>query len=109
MRSDILKNIVSFILLVFLANPSMASIVQDTMVVGIHEDPPFIIKNEKGSYEGLSVELWEHIAGQMKQYFLICQISFQLISYINRQKGRKNLQDSQVLCIKAVCFLTINT
>ena len=69
MRSDILKNIVSFILLVFLANLSMASIVQDTMLVGIHEDPPFIIKNEKGSFEGLSVELWEHIADQMKQPF----------------------------------------
>lgn len=33
--------------------------------VGLHPDPPFIIKIEEGRYEGLCVDLWEDIAGQL--------------------------------------------
>jgi ABC-type amino acid transport substrate-binding protein len=34
----------------------------DTLVVGIYVNPPFVIRNSQGSYEGLSIELWENIA-----------------------------------------------
>lgn len=33
--------------------------------VGLHPDPPFIIKMGEGHYEGLCVDLWEDIAGQL--------------------------------------------
>lgn len=38
----------------------------DTLLIGIHENPPFIIKNDKGEYQGLSVELWKNIAEELK-------------------------------------------
>lgn len=34
----------------------------DTLVVGIFHNPPFVIQTESGSFEGLSIELWENIA-----------------------------------------------
>lgn len=34
----------------------------DTLIVGIYHNPPFVIKTDDQSYEGLSVELWENIA-----------------------------------------------
>ena len=43
--------------------------VKDTLIVGIHEDPPFIIKNKKGNFEGISVALWENIAEDLGQPF----------------------------------------
>ncbi len=47
----------------------------DTLVVGIHEDPPFVIKNKKGVYEGLSVALWEDIAQNMDQPYVYVEFS----------------------------------
>ncbi|MEM8526019.1 MAG: transporter substrate-binding domain-containing protein [Bacteroidota bacterium] len=38
------------------------SLAQDTLLVAIHENPPFVMKNEANEYEGLSVELWKGIA-----------------------------------------------
>ncbi|MGB5819611.1 MAG: transporter substrate-binding domain-containing protein [Saonia sp.] len=37
----------------------------DTLLVGIHEDPPFVIKDTDNSFKGLSVDLWNHIAKEM--------------------------------------------
>ena len=34
----------------------------DTLVVGIYENPPFVIKTADHEFEGLSIELWENIA-----------------------------------------------
>ncbi len=34
----------------------------DTLVVGIYQNPPFVIKSEGNNFEGLSIELWENIA-----------------------------------------------
>lgn len=34
----------------------------DTLVVGIYHNPPFVIKTDENTYEGLSIELWESIA-----------------------------------------------
>ena len=45
--------------------PAFSLMAQDTLIVGVHEDPPFIIKNEKGEFEGLSVSLWEDIASDL--------------------------------------------
>lgn len=48
---------------------------KDTLLVGIHEDPPFIIKNKKGIYEGVSVALWEDIAKDLGQPFVYREYS----------------------------------
>ncbi len=69
MRTERLKYLVSLLMIIFLGNLAMASSVQDTIVIGIHEDPPFIIKNEDGTYEGLSIELWEHLSEKLDQPF----------------------------------------
>jgi len=37
---------------------------KDTLLVGIHQDPPFVIK-DTGGYSGVSIELWEHMAKEM--------------------------------------------
>lgn len=39
---------------------------RDTILqVGIHPDPPFIIERAPGEYEGLCIDLWEDIAGEL--------------------------------------------
>ena len=34
----------------------------DTLTIGIYQNPPFVIKTDANTYEGLSIELWEKIA-----------------------------------------------
>lgn len=41
---------------------------RDTLLVGIHLNPPFIIK-DTGGYSGVSIELWERIAKEMGVVF----------------------------------------
>lgn len=41
----------------------------DTLIVGIHANPPFIIKNSQNQFEGLSIELWENIAQSTNIHF----------------------------------------
>ena len=42
------------------------------LVVGTKEAPPFAIKNEKGEWSGISIELWRKLAGDLKlQYRLV--------------------------------------
>lgn len=38
---------------------------QQELVIGVKETPPFVIQNEDGSYSGLSVDLWNSIASEM--------------------------------------------
>lgn len=40
-----------------------SSVETQTLRVGVFDAPPFSMKNEDGDWEGLSVELWESIAG----------------------------------------------
>ncbi len=37
---------------------------KDTLLIGVHENPPFIISNEEGRFQGLSVDLWRKIAAE---------------------------------------------
>lgn len=37
----------------------------DTVVVGIRAVPPFVIRADDGSYSGLTIDLWERIAGEL--------------------------------------------
>ncbi len=47
---------------------------RDTLVVGIYHNPPFVIKTDDNSYEGLSIELWERVAASSN-------INFRYVEY----------------------------
>ncbi|MGR9114701.1 MAG: transporter substrate-binding domain-containing protein [Gammaproteobacteria bacterium] len=36
-----------------------------TIIIGTHEAPPFVVRNSDGTFSGISIELWEIIAGQL--------------------------------------------
>jgi len=40
--------------------------VRDTLLVGISQDPPFIIQDSDGIFKGLSIDLWDKIALELK-------------------------------------------
>ncbi len=54
-----------YIITAFSSMGLQAGFVKDTLLVGVHQDPPFIIKNYEGRFEGLSVDLWDHIANEI--------------------------------------------
>ncbi|MBT8221407.1 MAG: transporter substrate-binding domain-containing protein [Bacteroidia bacterium] len=41
----------------------------DTLQIGIIKDPPFIFEDASGSYDGISVHLWEQIADRLNLQF----------------------------------------
>jgi ABC-type amino acid transport substrate-binding protein len=45
-----------------LGNKQQAMAQTDTLIVGIYQNPPFVIKTGDNDFEGLSIELWENIA-----------------------------------------------
>ncbi len=45
--------------------PAAAAAQEEPVVVGTRVVPPFVIQEEDGSYHGLTVGLWEHIAGEL--------------------------------------------
>ena len=47
----------------------------DSLVVGIYHNPPFVIKTDANTYEGLSIELWESIAENADLHFRYEQYS----------------------------------
>ncbi len=51
-----------FILLLIGGVSQQAIAEGDTLIVGIYHNPPFVIKTDDNDFEGLSIELWEHIA-----------------------------------------------
>ncbi|MBT8305799.1 MAG: transporter substrate-binding domain-containing protein [Maribacter sp.] len=51
--------------ILFLGTPGNANTaLGDTLLVGIHQDPPFVIK-ETGGYSGVSIDLWEAMAKEL--------------------------------------------
>ena len=56
-------------LLVFWGSAFSAVAQQDTLVVGIYNNPPFVIQTEEDTFEGLSIELWENIASAQNLAF----------------------------------------
>lgn len=52
-----LRILLFLLLLTFVESPA-----RDTLRVGLHPDPPFIIEAAPGEYEGLCVDLWQDIA-----------------------------------------------
>ena len=36
-----------------------------TLIIGTHEAPPFVVQNPDGEFSGISIELWKNIAAQL--------------------------------------------
>ncbi len=47
----------------------------DTLLIGIHQSPPFVIKDLDGNYRGLSIDLWKGISDKMKRPFRFVEFS----------------------------------
>ncbi len=64
-----------FISLLLIGNQQQVYAEGDTLVVGIYHDPPFVIKSDDNSFQGLSIELWEGIAESSDLKFRYLQAS----------------------------------
>lgn len=51
-----------FVLLFLFGHQPHIHAQEDTLTIGIYQNPPFVIKTEDNDFEGLSIELWEQIA-----------------------------------------------
>ena len=49
--------------------------VGDTLQIGIHEYPPFVIRDLDGSYRGLSVDLWNGINKELNRPYRFVEFS----------------------------------
>jgi polar amino acid transport system substrate-binding protein len=69
------KGTTNFLLLMMMAGSAFSMSASDTLLVGVHIDPPFIIKNAEGTYEGLSMDLWNYIARELDKPFKYIEFS----------------------------------
>ncbi|MEJ2583949.1 MAG: transporter substrate-binding domain-containing protein [Robiginitalea sp.] len=44
---------------------------KDTLVVGVYESPPFVIYNEDGTLDGISVWLWKKMEDDLNQPYVL--------------------------------------
>ena len=80
-----------FYLLFFVAYFGTAqevTVSSDTLIVGIYHNPPFVIAGGDGSFEGLSIELWEQIAASSDLEFRYEKYS-DFISILKRLEYRE--------------------
>ena len=69
-----LTQMVAVVALLFVGAPLLAQQPEaltegEELVVGVKEVPPFVMKGEDGSWRGISIELWEHIADELEVEF----------------------------------------
>jgi ABC-type amino acid transport substrate-binding protein len=55
--------------LLFLAVAGLAAASPDLLQVGLYEKPPYVVRATDGSWDGLSVQLWEKTAARMGRSF----------------------------------------
>ncbi|NYT24860.1 transporter substrate-binding domain-containing protein [Alcaligenaceae bacterium] len=58
--SSFLRAALASLLLIFLAFPVNAQDAGEALVIGVHVDPPFVMKGGEG-YEGVAIDLWESL------------------------------------------------
>ncbi|WP_019935516.1 transporter substrate-binding domain-containing protein [Oceanimonas smirnovii] len=64
-----------FLFCLLLLSP-LAQAQQETLKVGITQVPPFVMETEDGRWEGISIDLWEDIAGGMEQDYELVPMPF---------------------------------
>lgn len=67
----------SIILFIFIFQGYFSGISADTLQVGIIENPPFIIDESGGEYDGISIQLWKQIAKNLN-------LEYQYVPYADR-------------------------
>ncbi|NNF35721.1 MAG: transporter substrate-binding domain-containing protein [Saprospiraceae bacterium] len=65
----------TLVILMFLSGLSAFSQEQDTLVVGVVEEPPFVIMNDEGNYTGLSIDLWDRMAKELNKQYVYKEFS----------------------------------
>lgn len=67
------------VLLALLPLPSFAQSCNnaDNLRVGIVHSPPFIVRDATGNWSGLALELWQHLATELKLDYQLCDQSFE--------------------------------
>lgn len=63
------------IVLLALSPATYAVSAEQPLVVGVYECPPFVMKNDDGTYSGLSMRLWENIADNRKFKYTVSEYS----------------------------------
>jgi ABC-type amino acid transport substrate-binding protein len=58
--------LVRIIILLLFVGLSSTAVGQTELVVGTKPAPPFVIKNDDGTWSGISIELWQEIAAEME-------------------------------------------
>ena len=58
------QSIIKIWLLLFLSAPYLLH-AGDTLKIGVHIGPPFILKTEENKYKGLCIDLWEDLADEL--------------------------------------------
>ncbi|MBT8204754.1 MAG: transporter substrate-binding domain-containing protein [Eudoraea sp.] len=48
---------------------------KDTLLIGIHESPPFVIRDLDGNYRGLSIDLWKGVSEELKRPYRFVEFS----------------------------------
>ena len=57
------------LLISILGSATLSQAQADTLIVGVYQNPPFVIKTEDQGFEGLSIDLWESIAASAELHF----------------------------------------
>lgn len=79
--------LLSILLLLPISQQLYAQLPNKKLVVAVREDPPFIIKDAKGGYYGLSIDLWEQVAAE--QNITYDYLEFDYVPYILLALNRK--------------------
>jgi polar amino acid transport system substrate-binding protein len=64
-------------LLINVAQGVPSGVAEKKLVVAITQDPPYTYKNEQGKWQGLNVELWKLIAGDLKIDYTLKEMTFE--------------------------------
>lgn len=66
LNTTTMRNLISILLALIAISPSVAQdSLNQSLVVGIKDTPPFVIEREDGSFTGVSVELWNQVAEEL--------------------------------------------
>ena len=66
MRALVVACVLAFSGAAVRAQPATPTPAPRKLIVGTHEAPPFIIKNADGSFSGISIDLWRHLADTLR-------------------------------------------
>jgi ABC-type amino acid transport substrate-binding protein len=80
-----LKRLLSVAVLILLTGQALAQ--TEPLKVGITPVPPFVMQTDEGEWEGISIELWQQVAGGLERDYALVPLSFaELITQVESGK-----------------------